>query len=82
MASFADVFPLFPTPDHIFRSYLVTGERVIHVDKPALDAFLVIEIRKVLVTAGLLAFTLWAAFTGKGTIVVLVGFIAFDVFRV
>lgn len=82
MARFGEVFPLFPTPEHIFRSYLVTGERVIHVDQPALDAFIVIHIRKVLVTVALLIFTLWAAFSGKGAIVVLVGFIAFDVFLV
>jgi uncharacterized membrane protein YdbT with pleckstrin-like domain len=82
VARFGEVFPLFPTPEHIFRSYLVTGERVIHVDQPALDAFIVIHIRKVLVTVALLAFTLWAAFTGKAAIVVLVGFIAFDVFLV
>ena len=79
MSCFGELFPIFPTPEYIFRSYLVTGERVIHVDKPALNAFLLIEWKQVLLTIALFVFSVWALVTGKGSIVVLVGFIAFDV---
>jgi uncharacterized membrane protein YdbT with pleckstrin-like domain len=74
-----ELFPLFPTPEFIFRSYLVTGERVIHVDRPALNAFLLIEWKHVLLTLGLFLFSVWALASGRGTFVVLIGFIAFDV---
>jgi uncharacterized membrane protein YdbT with pleckstrin-like domain len=73
------LFPLFPTPEYIYRSYLVTGERLIHVDRPALNAFLLIEWKHVLVTLSLFLFSVWALTSGKGSIVVLIGFIAFDV---
>src|SRR5829696_552675 len=79
MARGVGVFPLFPTPDEIVRSYLVTGERVIHVDKPALDAFVVIQIREVLLAVALFAFFLWALLTGRNSVVALVAFIAFDI---
>ena len=79
MARGVGVFPLFPTPDEIVRSYLVTGERVIHVDKPALDAFVVIQIREVLLAVALFAFFLWAVVTGRNSVVALVAFIAFDI---
>jgi len=73
------LFPLFPTPDEIVRSYLVTGERVIHVDKPALDAFIVIQLREVLLAAGLFLLFVWSVATGRGSVLPLVAFIAFDV---
>lgn len=76
------VFPLFPTPDEIVRSYLVTGERVIHVDKPALDAFVIIQIREVLLAVGLFLLFIWSLLTGKGSVLPLVAFIAFDVLLV
>jgi uncharacterized membrane protein YdbT with pleckstrin-like domain len=72
------LFPLFPTPDEIVRSYLVTGERVIHVDKPALDAFVVIQLREVLIAAGLFVLFVWSVVTGRGGVLPLVAFIAFD----
>jgi uncharacterized membrane protein YdbT with pleckstrin-like domain len=76
------VFPLFPTPDEIVRSYLVTGERVIHVDKPALDAFVIIQIREVLLAGALFLLFIWSLLTGKGSVLPLVTFIAFDVLLV
>jgi uncharacterized membrane protein YdbT with pleckstrin-like domain len=79
MARGTGVFPLFPTPDEIVRSYLVTGERVIHVDKPALDAFVVIQIREVLLAIGLFVLFIWSLATGKGTVLPLLAFIAFDI---
>src|SRR6476660_4741315 len=82
MARGTGVFPLFPTPDEIVRSYLVTGERVIHVDKPALDAFVVIQIREVLLALGLFALFLWSLLTGQGTVLPLLAFIAFDILLV
>src|SRR4051812_3135662 len=71
-----ELFPPLPPPEFLFRSYLVTGERVIHVDRAALNAFLLIEWKPVLLTLGLFLFSVWALPPGRGTIVVLVGFIA------
>ena len=82
MARGSSIFPLFPTPDEIVRSYLVSGERVIHVDKPALDAFVLIQIREVLLAIGLFILFLWSLATGKGTVLPLLAFIAFDVLLV
>jgi uncharacterized membrane protein YdbT with pleckstrin-like domain len=76
------LFPLFPTPDEIVRGYLVTGERVIHVDKPALDAFIVIELRQVLLAIGLFLFFVWVVVSGRGSVLALIAFIAFDVLLV
>jgi uncharacterized membrane protein YdbT with pleckstrin-like domain len=76
------LFPLFPTPEDIVRSYLVRGEQMIHVDKPALDAFLVIQIREVLIAVGLFLVFLWALMTDRGTALPLIAFIAFDVLLV
>lgn len=78
MARGTSPFPLFPTPDEILRTYLVTGERVIHVDRPALNAFVIIQLREVLIAAALFGLFLWSVITGKGTGVALVLFIAFD----
>ncbi len=78
MARGTSPFPLFPTPDEILRTYLVTGERVIHVDRPALNAFVIIQLREVLIAAGLFALFLWAVISGRGAGVALVLFIAFD----
>ena len=72
-------FPLFPTPDEILRTYLVTGERVIHVDRPALNAFVIIQFREVFVAVVLFALFLWAVITGRGAGLALLAFIAFDV---
>ena len=72
-------FPLFPTPDEILRTYLVTGERVIHVDRPALNAFVIIQFREVFVAVVLFVLFLWAVITGRGTGLALLAFIAFDV---
>jgi uncharacterized membrane protein YdbT with pleckstrin-like domain len=82
MARGTGIFPLFPTPDEIVRSYLVTGERVIHVDRPALDAFVVIQIREVLLAVGLFILFLWSLLTGKGSVLPLLAFIAFDILMV
>jgi uncharacterized membrane protein YdbT with pleckstrin-like domain len=79
MSRLGQLFPLFPTPEYIYRSYLVTGERLIHVDRPALNAFLLIEWKHVLLTLSLFVFSVWALTSGKGSIVVLIGFIAFDI---
>jgi uncharacterized membrane protein YdbT with pleckstrin-like domain len=78
MARGTSPFPLFPTPDEILRTYLVTGERVIHVDRPALNAFVIIQLREVLIAAALFALFLWSVISGKGTGVALVLFIGFD----
>jgi uncharacterized membrane protein YdbT with pleckstrin-like domain len=75
----ASIFPLFPTPDEILRTYLVTGERVIHVDRPALNAFVIIQLREVLVAAGLFGLFVWALVTGRSTGLALLAFLAFDV---
>src|SRR5262245_7292334 len=72
-------FPLFPTPDEILRTYLVTGERVIHVDRPALNAFVIIQFREVFVAVVLFAVFLWAVVTGSGAGLALLAFIAFDI---
>ncbi len=74
----SSVFPLFPTPEEIVRSYLVKGEQIIHVDKPALDAFLVIQIREVIIAAVLFLIFIWALVTDRGTVLPLLAFIAFD----
>src|SRR5436190_682959 len=76
------VFPLFPTPDEILRTYLVTGERVIHVDRPALNAFVIIQLREVIVAAVLFGLFLWSLITGRSTVLALLAFIAFDVLLV
>jgi uncharacterized membrane protein YdbT with pleckstrin-like domain len=76
------VFPLFPTPDEILRSYLVTGERVIHVDRPALNAFVIIQLREVLVAVALFGFFIWAVVTGRSAVLALILFIAFDILLV
>jgi uncharacterized membrane protein YdbT with pleckstrin-like domain len=76
------LFPLFPTPDEIVRGYLVTGERVIHVDKPALDAFIVIQLREVLLTIAVFVFFVWVVVTGRGSVLALVAFIVFDILLV
>ena len=47
--------PLLTRPDDIVASYLVTGERIIHVDRPAYDAFLVIQFQHVVLVALLVA---------------------------
>jgi uncharacterized membrane protein YdbT with pleckstrin-like domain len=78
----AALFPLFPTPDEIVRSYLVKGEQIIHVDKPALDAFLVIQIREVVIAVMLFLLFVWALVTDRSSALALVAFIAFDVLMV
>jgi uncharacterized membrane protein YdbT with pleckstrin-like domain len=72
-----DAFPLFPRPDEIVRSYLVTGERVIHIDQPALNAFVIIQWREVLLALGLLALFVWSLSNGGGALSLL-AFIALD----
>lgn len=52
--------PLLEPPDDIVRSYLAPGERVLHVDKPALDAFLIIQRREVLVIVVLGLLLAWS----------------------
>ena len=71
-------FPLFPTPDEIVRSYLVTGERVIHVDRPALNAFVVIQWREVLLAVAMFAFFIWAVATGRNAVLPLIAFVVMD----
>jgi uncharacterized membrane protein YdbT with pleckstrin-like domain len=73
------VFPLFPTPDEILRSYLVTGERVIHVDRPALNAYVIIQLREVIVAIALFGLFIWALVTGRSAVLALLAFIAFDI---
>ena len=55
-----DAFPLFPRPDEIVRSYLVTGERVIHIDQPALNAFVIIQWREVVLSLVLFGLFVWS----------------------
>jgi uncharacterized membrane protein YdbT with pleckstrin-like domain len=73
------IFPLFPNPDEILRTYLVTGERVIHVDRPALNAFVIIQLREVVIAAVLFLLFLWTLATGRSTAIALLAFIAFDI---
>ena len=56
-----------------------TYERVIHVDRPALNAFVIIQFREVFVAVVLFVVFLWAVITGRGTGLALLAFIAFDV---
>jgi uncharacterized membrane protein YdbT with pleckstrin-like domain len=79
---FRDAFPLFPRPDEIVRSYLVTGERVIHIDQPALNAFVIIQWREVAVAALLFLVFIWSIVTGHGGALPLLAFIAFDLVMV
>jgi uncharacterized membrane protein YdbT with pleckstrin-like domain len=67
-----------PTPDDIVRSYLVSGERIIHVDKPALDAFLLLRLREVLLATVFFGLFWWSLLTGKGVLVPLLAFLALD----
>jgi membrane protein YdbS with pleckstrin-like domain len=56
---------LFYPPDEIVRGYLVGGERIIHVDRPAYDAFLVIEAQHVIVIALLVLLDLYLVAQGQ-----------------
>jgi uncharacterized membrane protein YdbT with pleckstrin-like domain len=72
------VFPLFPTPEEIVTSYLVTGERIIHSDRPALNAFVIIQFREVLLAIGLFALFVWTLSSGGNVVIPLLAFILMD----
>jgi uncharacterized membrane protein YdbT with pleckstrin-like domain len=77
-----DAFPLFPRPDEIVRSYLVTGERVIHIDQPALNAFVIIQWREVLLALLLFGLFVWSVASGHGGALPLLLFIGLDLLLV
>jgi uncharacterized membrane protein YdbT with pleckstrin-like domain len=60
-------WPVLAVPDDIVQSYLVTGERVIHVDRPALDAFLIIQWPQVLLALASTALFVWLLVQGETT---------------
>jgi uncharacterized membrane protein YdbT with pleckstrin-like domain len=67
------------TPEDVVRSYLVSGERIIHEDRPALDAFFVIWAREVILAFIFFCIVVWAFATGRSTAIILLAFVAFDI---
>ena len=72
---------IFHPPDEIVRGYLVSGERIIHIDRPAYDAFLVIQAQHVAAITALVALVLFLVAQGR-LVGALVVFLIADVLAV
>src|SRR5262245_13152091 len=69
---------LFPGPEDIVQGYLVSRERVIIADQPALNAYLIIRWREVAVILVLFGIFLWSLTSGGNTAVPLILFLLMD----
>jgi membrane protein YdbS with pleckstrin-like domain len=69
---------LFPSPDEIVAGYLVGRERIIIADQPALNAYLTLRWREVIIILALFVLFLYSLLSGGNTAVPLIAFLVMD----
>jgi uncharacterized membrane protein YdbT with pleckstrin-like domain len=73
---------LLPTPDQIVRSYLTTDERMVLIDQPSTNAFLVEATKELILIAVVGLLTIAWVGGGGGSSVAAVGFVVIDLLAI
>lgn len=73
---------LLPSPDEILESYLTANEKLLLVDEPSTNAFIVDCVNDLLVILALLFVTLFVSSRGGGAVVAILGFVLIGILAI